>query len=544
MKEHLIKILVCYLLLLPGSKVEARNIQEEKVFVHLNKTLAAAGETLWFSLRIVNTVGEPYSKIAYGELIDREGKAVHQAIFSVDSGILQGTFDIPDQLVSDHYLLRFYTRTSPLIGPEGVDSQLITIINPKRPNPNEDNPKSSTPNFSLDQAQLNGEIISLRSIEKKEEISLNLAAYRDENIQLSASIQNQILPDNFQGRMNGGIYKPLSENSKWIPEPYGHVVYGKNLDTEVDTTETFYLSAHGSQSVLNTAKPKPNGDLFFDLGPLKDYDYFIIQSSNWEEQLNFSIQSPFWDLKFKEQFAFPPFQISGNEKSILMNVILSAQLNTYFYIPAKEPFHPIVTGFVADKTYYLDDYNRFEKIETVLREYVPEVHVRKQNKKTLFKVLNNPLGTIFDENPLLIIDAMPVFDTDILSGFDPEKIQKLEILAREFYLNEDRFSGVMSFSSYENDFGGFPLPTTALYLNYPTIQVPKILQSPNYNPHLSEPNYPDFRTALHWSFEEHSKPESTQITTSQISGNYELKISYINENGEFVMVKDYFQVAD
>ena len=60
-----------------------------------------------------------------------------------------------------------------------------------------------------------------------------------------------------------------------------------------------------------------------------------------------------------------------------------------------KPF-PIVVGFDEDRIYNLDDYTRFETFEITLREYVPEVMVRRQNKKALLKVLNKPLGTVFN----------------------------------------------------------------------------------------------------------------------------------------------------
>src|SRR5690606_27489568 len=130
---------------------------------------------------------------------------------------------------------------------------------------------------------------------------------------------------------------------------------------------------------------------------------------------------------------------------------------------AKEHFYP-VTGVPTaadppflnpDRTYLLDDYNRFEDIATTFREYVPEVFVRRRDKKTYFININLPYGNMFKNDPLLLVDAMPVFDSDALSKLDPKGIKKLEVVGRYYFFQQDVFEGVISLTSHKNDFGEF-----------------------------------------------------------------------------------------
>ncbi len=311
----------------------------------------------------------------------------------------------------------------------------------------------------------------------------------------------------------------------------------------MDTTETFFLSAHGSQSILISAKPNEKGDLFFELGALKDYNFFIIQSSNIRKQLNLTPKSPFLEFEFQDDFVFPELVIEEKDKPFLQDLITSSQVTSYFYEVNSLDFNPVVAGFLADRTYYLNDYNRFDNISTTLKEYVPEVWVRKQDKKTLFKVLNNPLNSVFEENPLIIIDAMPVFDADALAEFDPKNIQRLEVLTREFILNDDKFSGVISFSSFENDFGRFELPEQALYFNYTEIQKPRKLPSPHFNNNIEDPNFPDFRSILYWNYQGTSS-DNLLFYTSEIKGEYEALISKVGESGILEFLKIPLTIKD
>jgi hypothetical protein len=190
-----------------------------------------------------------------------------------------------------------------------------------------------------------------------------------------------------------------------------------------------------------------------------------------------------------------------------------------------------VTGFVEDRVYQLDDYTRFETVETIIKEYVPEVSVKTVQKKKEFRAINEIRSFAFDSNPLMLIDAMPVFDSDDLAKFDPKGLKSLEILTRTFYLNEEEFPGVLSFTSYKNDFGGFPIPSNGIYLDYEGIQ-PKINFSKSlFDSPAIENQMMDWRTILFWS----KVPESTPVSNSldikipEIKGKY---IITLKSNGE------------
>ncbi|WP_373493376.1 hypothetical protein [Aquiflexum sp.] len=514
----------------------------ENIFAHVSKNIAVAGERVWFAVSAIGSGKKVYSKIAYLELVDRNGQPVFQTMIYLENGHAEGYLDIPEQLQSDHYLLRFYTRISPFHGNSGVFNQFVTIINPNRPpQPQQEIKKTDTYIFQKPQLLNNSATLTAK---KRSELKIPLPSSENSGtVSISISLSNPYLPDSYHGFIDGSIYKKPSSRETYIPEPFGHIIYTKNLHAVIDTTETFFVSAHGSQSVLVSAKPNLKGELFFELGALKDYNFLIAQSSNTEKQLNISTQSPFYPFEFMDDFRFPSLTIEEKDRPFLMNLIISSQIDTFFYPEKNEGFEPIVTGMLADITYLLDDYNRFEDIATTLKEYVPEVMVRKQSKKTLFKVMNKPLDNIFRENPLILIDAMPIFDADELATFNPEKIKKLDILTREFLFNKDQFAGVLSFTSFDNDFGGFELPENALYLSYPNIQRPMKLETPHFNDNWKESNYPDFRSSLYWnSGIVHTG--TFGVFTSEITGDYEILISMPDQRGKSHVLKGRIQVTD
>lgn len=522
----------------------SQEMTEEIIFAHVSKNIAVAGETIWINLKAVQGKEPSSSKMAYVELIDRQQQAVKQFIIPLVNGQAEAYLEIPPHLESDHYLLRLYTRISPLIQQtgRGVFNQFITVINQKKP-PVARNANTIQNRYIFEKPQVDNNLIGEKNINVSSTYNIEIKSLNELNpFSLSVSIVNPFLPDDFQGFTYQEIYRLFENKTAFVPELYGHIIHGKNLDQNIDMEETFFLSAHGKQSVLNTAKPDKDGNLYFEMGPLKTFDFLVAQSINYENQLNFSPQSPFMPMVFKDDFTFPDLLIEEKDKNLILDLITSAQVSPYFYPIESNDFFPIVTGFVADRTYLLDDYTRFDDMETTLREYIPEVLVRRQEKKTVYKVLNSPVNALFQENPLILMDGMPIFDTDKLAKFNPSNIQKLEVLTREFFLNKDKFSGVISFSSFENDFGKFELPSNALYFNYWEIQKPKMLESPHFNTQIGKANYPNFRTGLYWN--NNLGQTSIEATSSQISGQFEVILSYISEEGRIVFYKDSIEVVD
>jgi hypothetical protein len=142
--------------------------------------------------------------------------------------------------------------------------------------------------------------------------------------------------------------------------------------------------------------------------------------------------------------------------------------------------------------------------------------------------------TVFDSNPLMLIDALVVFDSDVLASFDPTNFKKLDVLTRTFFLNEEKFPGVMSFSSYKNDFGGFPIPSNAIYLDYEGIQ-PKVKSTERlFSAPIEEERIVDWRTVLYWS----DAPESAAVSNSMeiklpdLKGKYKVTLKSKTPQGE------------
>ena len=84
----------------------------EKVYVHLDRTYFAAGETIWLKAYVEDELPDAYSSLfLYVELLEQGKKeAVLRAKIRRGEAGFAGHLDLPEELPGGHYLLRAYTR--------------------------------------------------------------------------------------------------------------------------------------------------------------------------------------------------------------------------------------------------------------------------------------------------------------------------------------------------------------------------------------------------------------------------------------------------
>jgi hypothetical protein len=513
----------------------------EEIFVHLSDHVALTGDQLWLAIEVKNHGQPSPSVVVYLDLLDREGNPVKQAMAELIDGEASAYLEIPDQLVSDNYLLRVYTRNSPSSNPEtGIYHRILTVINPQSP-PSIIAPQAVQP-ASLSGTEHPSIQTDQESYGMRQPVSLSVALYPSAYFNLSVRQLTPIQEFELQPA-EGGLYEN-SNADHFIPELYGHIIQGKSLASKVDTTETFYLSAHGKQSNLFLTNPLPNGDLFFETGAFRHFDYVIVQSSRSEDQVDFILESPFLPLRPEEGFELPQLQLSETHREYIYNRMLTRESKSYFYSDHSLPMADRPSQFNADKVYLLDDYNRFEDLATTIREYVQEAFVRRRDGKTSFYTANLSYGNLFKNEPLVLLDAMPVFDIDALARLDPKGIKSLEVVARYYYFQKEILEGIISLTSFKGDFGEFDLPKNALFIEYPGIQLPKKINHPRFAPEV-DARSPDFRNLLYW--EAHGTTDATgrkqiSFNTSELIGLFEIHLSYFDEKGTWVEATKTFEV--
>jgi hypothetical protein len=146
---------------------------------------------------------------------------------------------------------------------------------------------------------------------------------------------------------------------------------------------------------------------------------------------------------------------------------------------------------------------------------------------------------VFDANPLILVDAMPVFDADLLASFNPKLLQRLEVLNREFYLNDRTYPGVLSFSSYANNFGLFPLAPAARFFDYQGVQPRLLLDKRQWQKPVADKRIPDWRIVLFWGDEgEKATTQAPNLTGEFVYWERVWKAGVLSTQRTFFEIKD------
>ncbi|PZX49181.1 hypothetical protein [Algoriphagus chordae] len=527
------KIFGSFLLIFSFCQVSSAQGQDaERISFSTPKTIYFGGERVWLSAEALKDSSPAESKVIYAELVNRYNESVAIAKMPLEEGRSFNFLLLPTNLPSDNYLLRVFTRVSPYQNlEEGLVQQFITVFNRTIP-PTVVAERNSVPT-SEESTQIN-----LSREDAKPGALLKIDLPQGEIAEVSIAAENPFLSE--QGMISSArAYESIDEHSL-VPELFGHVIEAQVEGASVDTTQLYYLSLHGEKSALFTDRPDADGSMFFDAGGMKNWKYLVAQANQNGSLLDFGIISPAPITHFKSSFIFPELEISPADQDLLKDLLKGGQVEGYFVNEFDSSLSPVVTGFVEDRTYLLDDYTRFETVETVIKEYIQEISVKTIKKKKEFRALDDVLNASFDSNPLMLVDALPIFDSDRLAAFNPAGFEKLDVLTREFYLNEERFPGVMSFSSYKNDFGGFSIPSNAIYLDYEGIQ-PKVVSTESlFNAPNSDQNIMDWRTVLYWSkIPETSIANAIEIVVPDLKGKYQIKVKTISAQGESIYLRSF-----
>lgn len=293
---------------------------------------------------------------------------------------------------------------------------------------------------------------------------------------------------------------------EFLPETEGHLVTGKLVNKASGASAAnivSYLSVPAEKPLFVPALSAADGNIRFNVKDFYGGNEVILQTN---PQTADSIYRVDLANPFSEKYSSttpPALTLSESAGADLLNRSIAAQSANVFYPERRQRFlYPQAmdsTPFYGrpDKKYYLDDYTRFQTMEEVMREYVQDVHVHKNNGHFTYTVRNRSFDAFFETHPLVLIDGVPVFDVDTIISFDPLKVKRVDVVSQKFYQNSFSHDGIISYHTYQADLAGFPLDGNALVVEYEGMQLRREFYSPDYAADAA-PHTPDFRNVLYW----------------------------------------------
>lgn len=341
---------------------------------------------------------------------------------------------------------------------------------------------------------------------------------------------------------------------RYLPEHGGHFVQGKIVNTltgQPAVNVTTFLSTPSQQAKLFVAQSDALGILRFETKKLYDTQDVIVQANTQQDSTyRFEIGSPYADRVSARRW--PQYALGRENSAPLLTRSINMQTLNAFTTRPQVPSAAVGVDSLAffgkpDEKYFLDAFTRFPTMEEVMREYVPGVFVRRRQGKFHFRVVDKvtPQGGVFTQDPLILLDGVPVFDTDKIMAFDPLKVKKLEVVDALYYLGPVSFGGITSYTTYKGDLAGFELDPRALVLSYQFAQSKKEFYAPRYDPTTRASRLPDFRNLLHWVptlITDAKGKTSLDFYTSDQTGTYRVVVQGLTPAGQAGSTQVTFEV--
>lgn len=350
-------------------------------------------------------------------------------------------------------------------------------------------------------------------------------------------------------------WKDVLQNNKPVvyfpPEHEGHIITGRvaNRTNGLGTPDiNAYLSSPARIYQFSAARSGKLGIVYFNSGEISGTENFVVQTDpHFYKDYRLDIISP-----FSESYPYSPLpglKVFPSLRAELLNNSINSQIQFIYNNDSLNKFLPpgdiIPFWGKADKSYLLDDYTRFTTMEEVLREYVKEVAPVKSGHKFHLNVLKEAQD-FYDGDPLVLVDGVPFFDMDSVMTIDPLKIQKIDILKREYILGPLKTKGLISFSTYKGDLDGIRLDPHAVIVDYEGLQLQRQFYAPVYETDAQKKDHlPDFRNQLYWNPDivvSNSDQPTLSFFTSDLEGKYLIEVKGITSEGKILSGSYFFSV--
>ena len=350
---------------------------------------------------------------------------------------------------------------------------------------------------------------------EKQQISKELM----HQIQLALSLQEEQVQNRF-------ISKP---SSFILPEIYGMTIEGNILNEKESapiSNKLVFCSLLGDHPQFHATTTHQDGSFIFTLNPSKnDQDLYLgIAASDSIlpsviVKKGFCATPPLWnDCHFSPDTSL---------RSLLVQMYFNLQVNQLFETNRTkiEDFDiPLRTIFGnPSSSIVLTDFVQLASTQEVFNELVPYVKVRKKEGHFTFDVLDETLNIEY-ENPLVLVDQIPYYNTDKLMQLQPTELKKIEVISRVYAFGEHLFNGIIMISTNDGNLAGLPLEEGSIFVEYGTLN-----EEDHFSKLENSSIMPDFANTCFWNVIQNPGVRGNSFQLPQSTGSYKVVVTQLQK---------------
>jgi len=576
-----LKNLLVLFALISAQLINAQTVTlDETVFTHANASTFVSGETILFKIYCIKSSDKSpstISKIAYVELVDESKKSVFKTKIALKNSTGQGDFFIPTTLKTGNYKLISYTTwmlnknvsdyfqidvkiINPFKSKDGAEQKLNTgnIVAPTIQTVSTgsiENTASTNPNIKLrlpKKTFTNRELVDLK-------IESSNSLYEDGNYSLSVrkidnlASKNQATAVDFStsSKETNLIDLQNQTNKLILPEVRGEVLSGKIVSkngTDIINGKFVGLSLPGKSFTFEVSQTDAGGNFVFYLKDVYYTSNITVQlidekAENYTLALNDDPAINYSGLSFPAAS-----ELSYALKENIVERSIAAQIeNAYFHkkvdnlskIPTLEPFYAPLA-----KQYVLDDYTRFKTLKETSIEVATDIFIRQKEGKNYLHVNDPSIFPQLPEPALVLVDGLYLENQNELMNYPMKNVYKIEVIIGRYYVGSKPFNGLVSFTTFDKNFTSTQTGSSIVKTTMLSAKPKKIYNKIEYVNQTDEARIPDYRNQLFWAPEVKLNDSNTTFYTSDVSGNFEVRLEGFTKSGIPISVKEFIEVKD
>jgi hypothetical protein len=330
----------------------------------------------------------------------------------------------------------------------------------------------------------------------------------------------------------------------------GNLSTGKNK--EADSDKFVLLSTPGKVAVFQYAKTDKEGNFSFRIHIGEGINNLIIQPDGFTKNQSVNIES-----SFSDQYPKSDFQVDSTDEKLpayisawgVNNQVRKIYGISSIGVPLTRHFSRLrIKRFYGkpDTELIMKDYITLPVMQEVFFELLVGVFLK--NKKAGYEIIvNDPINNRpYDNPPGLFVDGVMVKDPGIIAGFDPEIVEKIEVVKEKYFVGDYLFYGIINIITKAGDFSNATLPDDAIRLPYRVVDPVSSFISPDYSSaEKKKSRIPDFRNTLYWN--PSVKPDKEgkariEFWTSDFVSDYEINIQGIAADGKVYSLRKIIKV--
>ncbi|TNF40912.1 MAG: hypothetical protein EP310_08130 [Bacteroidetes bacterium] len=513
----------------------------ENPVLFTDRDYCISGDTLWFKVWLPKT-GVNLGNVVRVQLDNKRSNLISEVAVKSLNGWAEGFIHIPDSLSTGQYFVTAYLNALRKSTDLQLESKSLLVYNRFSENISEIEIHES------DEIQQNSRIEMVLSTDKehyspREEVIVKIDW--DKNTVFKKAVIKATLVDPLASEISGNRKFKMESCNPSIPgfsENNGLVLSGKVADISgIPVSNVLVtLSAGNNQAWFDYYFVGESDDFHFFLKDAygnTDVVFQVISNSKTE----YSIQLENNHLRRKdlitgrkflkpEQVEFINTAVNASYAHRLFNSPGSVQ-NQFFEIPARfsMPFYGNPTlRIVPDEFIDLPDFRE------IARELLPGFQYRIKNGEIIFRMINHQQKVMFEEEPMRLINGIPVFKNELFAGLKSTDISYIDLVQNERIFGDLILKGVLEVSLKDKSNFWIAKQPNIFQLNVNFLQPGK--KACHFVQQNTNKNHPDMRQVYFWELLDTESVKDFSFILSDRKGTVEISIEGFTEENEFFKV--------